>query len=86
LYAGQHRPLGNAPLDAALDQLARQIACHKTVKPDELARFCTARGDGRRARSRSIVRRSVGASTTRDHLARGELIARSAEQQALVRH
>jgi hypothetical protein len=32
LHAGQHRPLGNARLDAALDQLARQIACQRLPK------------------------------------------------------
>ena len=34
-----------------------------------------AAGDGRRARSHSIVRRSAGGTATRDRLARGELIA-----------
>ena len=36
---------------------------------------CVAHGDGRRARSLAIARRSAGATATRDHLARGGLIA-----------
>ena len=63
-------------LETAFDEawLTLKSVGNKTVKPDELAR-CVAHGDGRRARSLAIARRSAGATATRDQLARGELIA-----------
>src|SRR5215472_7664113 len=66
-------------LETAFDEawLTLKLVDNKTVKPDELARFCVAHGDGRRARSRPIARRSAGATAARDQLARGELIASS---------
>ena len=65
------------PLETAFDEawLTLKSVGNRTVKPDELARSVLRHGDGRRARSRSIARRSAGATATRDHLARGELIA-----------
>ena len=47
------------------------------IQDSSTARACVfvARGDGRRARSRPIARRSAGAIAARDQLARSELIA-----------
>ena len=65
-------------IEKAFDEawLTLKSVGNKTVKPDELARSVLHPGDGRRARSHSTAGRSVGAIATRNHLARGELIAR----------
>ena len=48
---------------------------NKTVKAGRVGARCIGTGNGRRARSRPIARRSTGATAARDRLARGELIA-----------
>ncbi len=64
-------------LEAAFDEawLTLKLIGNKTVKPEELARGRVAPGDGRRTQSRSSAQWSAGGTATRDHLARGELIA-----------
>ena len=64
-------------IEKAFDEawLTLKSVGNKTVKPDELARSVLHPGDGRRARSRPIARRSAGATAARDQLARSELIA-----------
>ena len=75
-------------LETAFDEawLRLKSVGNKTVKPDELARSVLRVAMEGERDPRSIARRSAGATAARGHLARGELISRGAEQQALVRH
>ena len=76
-HNGSFDPQSLVLIEKAFDEawLTLKSVGNKTVKPDELARSVLHPGDGRRARSRPIARRSAGATAARDQLARSELIA-----------